>query len=113
MGALAIRVLAAGALSGSEERHPIASPSVGPIGTGQDYAADVRRAAEFRFLVEQGYAIDLVAAAIRSAISNQNLSTVLVGLSSVEHLEHAIAAAERGRLPDAALARLAAVWEGM
>jgi aryl-alcohol dehydrogenase-like predicted oxidoreductase len=43
-GVIGIRVLAAGTLSGVESRHPIAAPSVDPIASGPDYAADVRRA---------------------------------------------------------------------
>src|SRR2546429_282784 len=41
MGVIAIRVLAAGALSGTEQRHPLGSPSVEPIGSGSSYRADV------------------------------------------------------------------------
>ena len=44
MGVIAIRVLAAGALSGVEDRHPLGSPSVEPIGSGRDYRVDVERA---------------------------------------------------------------------
>ena len=45
-------------------------------------------------------------AAVRFALSTNQLSTVLVGLSSVEQLEHALAAVERGPLPADALERL-------
>src|SRR5262249_32288352 len=44
MGVVAIRVLAAGALSGVETRHPHGSPSVEPIGSGSAYRIDVERA---------------------------------------------------------------------
>jgi hypothetical protein len=37
---------------------------------------------------------------------------VLLGYSSLEHLEYAAAAVARGPLPAAALDRLAAVWAG-
>ncbi|MBI2503095.1 MAG: aldo/keto reductase, partial [Candidatus Latescibacteria bacterium] len=37
-GVVAIRVLAGGALSGSLERHPVATAQVGPISTSADYA---------------------------------------------------------------------------
>src|SRR5436309_5981660 len=43
VGVVGIRVLAGGALSGSDERHPIASPPPEPIGTGKSYDADVVR----------------------------------------------------------------------
>ncbi len=38
VGVIGIRVLAAGALSGTEARHPIAVPAVDPIASGPDYA---------------------------------------------------------------------------
>src|SRR2546428_12232700 len=44
IGVIVIRVLAAGALSGTEARHPIAVPTVDPIGSGPEDAVDVRRA---------------------------------------------------------------------
>ena len=50
MGVLVIRVLAAGALTGEATRHPVAVPSVAPIGSGQDYGHDLARSGDFRFL---------------------------------------------------------------
>ena len=44
VGVVGIRVLAGGALSGSAERHPIASPPPEPIGSAMTYNADVARA---------------------------------------------------------------------
>ena len=110
MGCIGIRVLAAGALSGVMERHPIAVPSVAPIGTGPDYQTDVKLAQTLSFLVEAGYAASLVEAAMRFAWSKPALSTVLVGFSSLDHLEQAIAAVERGALPAAAMQRLSQAW---
>lgn len=112
-GAIAIRVLAAGALSGSEARHPLAAPQVGPIASGPDYASDVQRAARFRALVDAGHAESLVDAAIRFALSCDGISTVLVGYSSLEQLETAAASAERGPLAPAALAQLREIWGGL
>ena len=105
MGCIAIRVLAAGALSGVEERHPVAVPSVAPIGTGPDYGTDVQRARALAFLVDEGYAENLIEASVRFAWSKAGLSTVLVGCSSLEHLEQAITYAERGGLSQEALRR--------
>ncbi len=113
MGIIAIRVLAAGALSGSTERHTLAAQSVAPIGTGADLAADAALAHRFSFLWEEGYAEGPVQAAIRFAIGNPAVSTALVGYSSMEQLDYAIAANERGPLPGEALERLQAVWEGL
>jgi aryl-alcohol dehydrogenase-like predicted oxidoreductase len=105
MGVIAIRVLAAGALSGQADRHPWAAQSVAPIATHGDFAADVTSAQRFAFLVNQGWAASLVEAAIRFALSQPAISTALVGLSSLEQLEQAIVAAEKGPLPAAVLDR--------
>src|SRR5207244_11741595 len=110
MGSIGIRVLAAGALAGQEARHPIAVPRVGSIGSGPDYRTDVERARALAFLVEAGYARNVVEAAMRFAWNKTNLSTALVGFSSMEHLEQAIAAQARGGLPAVALQRLAQAW---
>ncbi len=113
MGVIAIRVLAAGALSGSANRHPVASQTVAPITSGHDLAEDAARAQAFHFLVAEGYADNLVEAAIRFAISKKALSTALVGISSLEQLEQALASVEKGPLAADALARLPAVWASL
>ena len=110
MGVIVIRVLAAGALSGVVERHPTAVPSVAPIASGPDYAADVERARLLEFLVRDGHAESLVDAALRFAISSDAVSTVLLGYSSMEHLEYAAAAIARGPLSPLALQRLSTFW---
>ena len=112
MGVLVIRVLAAGALTGEATRHPVAVPAVAPIGSGRDYGQDQARADGFRFLQQEGYADNLVEASLRFALSNAGVSSVLVGYSSLEHLEQAVAFAERGPLPPEAMARLPEVWAG-
>jgi L-galactose dehydrogenase/L-glyceraldehyde 3-phosphate reductase len=110
IGVIAIRVLAGGALSGSAARHPVAAQTVAPIATADQFAADVARAQTFQFLVDDGYCANLSEAAIRFAIGKPSISTALVGISSPEQLEQAVAAANRGPLPDAALARLPERW---
>jgi aryl-alcohol dehydrogenase-like predicted oxidoreductase len=107
IGVIAIRVLAAGALSGVETRHPLGSPSVEPIGSGSSYRVDVGRARRLAPLVAEGFAHSLVEAAIRFAIANDAVSTALVGTSTLEEFEYAADAAEKGPLPRAALDRLA------
>jgi aryl-alcohol dehydrogenase-like predicted oxidoreductase len=106
IGVIVIRVLAAGALSGTEDRHPLGSPSVEPIGSGRDYRIDVERARRLEPLVREGFADDLVEAAIRFVIANDAVSTALVGYSTLEQLEHAAVAANKGPIPPAALDRL-------
>jgi aryl-alcohol dehydrogenase-like predicted oxidoreductase len=112
MGRIGIRVLAGGALSGSEDRHPLGVPVVPPIGSGRDYAADVEAARRFRPLVEAGHGASLVELALRFAVSDDTLSTVLVGTSTLAQLETAIAAIEKGALPAAAQDAVRRVWEG-
>lgn len=113
IGPIAIRVLAGGALAGTSARHPVGADSVSPIATSDHYEEDVRLAQRFRFLVEDGYADSLVEAAMRFAIGKEELSTALVGISSMDQLEQAVEYVERGPLPQAALARLTEVWGEM
>ena len=112
MGVLVIRVLAAGALTGEATRHPVAVPRVAPIGSGREYAQDLARANEFRWLEQEGYAESLVEASIRFALGNTAVSSVLVGYSSMEHLEQAVEFAGKGPLPAEAMERLSQVWGG-
>ena len=109
-GVIVIRVLAAGALSGTEARHPIAVPTVDPIGSAPEYVVDVKRARLLAALVKEGHAASLVEASLRFALTSEAVSTVLLGYSSLEHLEYAAASVAKGPLSAAALARLPALW---
>ena len=113
MGVIAIRVLAAGALSATADRHELAAQSPRPIGTGASLIDDVAAAKKFSFLWSEGYADNIVEGAIRFAITNHDVSTALIGLSSMEQLECAAIAAEKGPLPGEAIERLQAVWADM
>src|SRR5207248_1467587 len=84
----------------------VAALSVEPIASGPDYRADVRRAQRLAALVEEGHAGSVIEAALRFAIGNHAVSTVLVGYSSLEQLEYAARCVEKGPLPPAALQRL-------
>ena len=110
VGVIVIRVLAAGALSGSAARHPVAVPSVDPIASGPDYATDVGRAQALAPLVSAGHAGSLVEAALRFPLGHAAVSTVLLGYSSLEHLEAAAVAVGKGPLPAAAVQRLEQLW---
>ena len=107
MGVINIRVLAAGALSGSEERHPLGSPTVEPIGSGSTYHLDAERARRLQPLIQEGHAESLIDAALRFAIANAAVSTVLVGYSTLDQLEYAARSLNKGPLSRAALDRLA------
>jgi L-galactose dehydrogenase/L-glyceraldehyde 3-phosphate reductase len=106
MGIIAIRVLAGGALSGIDTRHPLGASQVEPIGSGTDYQSDVRRATRLTSLVHEGQANSLIELALRFVITNKAIATVLVGYSSLEQLEYAADAAAKGLLTDIALKRL-------
>ena len=106
VGVVGIRVLAGGALSGSGERHPIASPPPEPIGSAMSYDADIERAGRLRPLVEEGFAASLTEAATRFALSHPAMGTILVGMATPQQFEDALAAVEKGPLPQAALDRL-------
>jgi aryl-alcohol dehydrogenase-like predicted oxidoreductase len=54
-----------------------------------------------------------VEASLRFAISHPAMSTVLLGYSSLEHLEHAATAVARGALSSAAFERLTTLWQQM
>ena len=106
VGVVGIRVLAAGALSGSAERHPIASPPPAPIGTASSYGVDLDRSRRLMPLVTEGFAASLAEAATRFAISHPAMGTILVGMATVDEFEAGLAAVLKGTLPEAALARL-------
>jgi len=106
VGVVGIRVLAGGALSGSTERHPIASPPPEPIGSAMSYNADVARACRLLPLVKEGFARSLTEAATRFAISHPAMGTILVGMATPQQFEDALAAVQKGQLPPAALGRL-------
>ena len=109
VGVVGIRVLAGGALSGSAERHPIAGPAPEPIGSAMSYDADIDRARRLIPLVKEGFAASLTEAATRFALSHPAMGTILVGMATPQQFEDALAAAEKGPLPQAALDRLSAL----
>ena len=106
VGVVGIRVLAGGALSGSAERHPIAGPAPEPIGSAMSYDADIDRARRLMPLVKEGFATSLTEAATRFALSHPAMGTILVGMATPQQFDDALAAAEKGPLPQAALDRL-------
>src|SRR6185312_1571636 len=104
VGVIGIRVLAGGALSGTDQRHP--------IGSALSYGTDLERARRLAPLVSEGFAASLPEAATRFAITHPAMGTILVGMATVEEFEAALAAVQKGPLPAAALARLAELREG-
>jgi aryl-alcohol dehydrogenase-like predicted oxidoreductase len=112
VGVVGIRVLAGGALSGFRERHPIASPPPAPIGSAASYDADLEHARRLEPLLKEGFAESLTEAATRFAISHRAMGTILVGMATPQQFEQALAAVQKGPLPQAALDRLTALQRG-
>jgi L-galactose dehydrogenase/L-glyceraldehyde 3-phosphate reductase len=112
MGVVNIRVLAGGALSASADRHPIASPAPVPIGSGSTYDADLARAQRLLPLVKEGLVGSLVEASIRYVIANPEISTVLVGMATLDQFDSHAAAIAKGPLSAAALARVTQLQNG-
>jgi aryl-alcohol dehydrogenase-like predicted oxidoreductase len=112
VGVMAIRILAGGALSGTEARSPLGVANVAPIASGTSYAADVAAARRLLPVVEAGYAADLVELALRYAAMPAQIGTAIIGTSSIAELDHAVAAIARGPLPAPALAMIAAIQAG-
>ncbi len=112
VGVVGIRVLAGGALSGAAERHPIASAPPEPIGSASSYDADLQRARRLLPLLQQGHAACLTEAAIRFAITHKAMGTILVGMATPAEFEQALAAVNKGPLPQSALDSLAALQRG-
>jgi len=112
VGSIGVRVLAGGALSGSEARNPLGAPVVEPIGSGRDYATDVARARRLKPVVEAGHAGSLTELAIRFAISNPVLSTTEIGIASLGELQQAAAAVNKGPLPPEAMRQIEDIRAG-
>jgi len=106
VGSIGVRVLAGGALTGREARHPLGMQVVDPIGSGRDYPADVARARLLKPVVAAGHAASLPEMAIRYVISNPSLSTTEIGIATLDELRQAADAVNKGPLPPAALARI-------
>jgi len=112
VGSIGVRVLAGGALSGSETRHPLGMPVVDPIGSGRDYATDAARARLLRPVIAAGYAASLPELAIRYVISNTSLSTTEIGIATLGELQQAAEAVNKGPLPTAALTQIDEIRNG-
>ena len=112
VGAIGVRVLAGGALSGSEKRHPLGMTEVAPIGSDTTYAIDVKRGLQFQALVQEGFADSLTDLAIRYTISNPVLPTIEVGIATTDELQGATAAVNKGPLAAQALDRIRQIQSG-
>jgi aryl-alcohol dehydrogenase-like predicted oxidoreductase len=107
-GAFIIRVLAAGALT--------SDPSAGGGGSGQtlspgsDYALDLKRADKVKAALGVD-GKDLTQAAIRFALMNRKVSTVLVGFSKTNHIDEAVACSGAPALSEEQMTKIRKLWE--
>lgn len=109
MGVIAIRVLAAGALSATPERHVNAGDPGAPLARGAEYSRDLARARGLAALAREVGVEGPLELALRFALAKPGVSTVLVGYSTLTQLEDAIRWTARGPLPQDAVARIVAV----
>jgi aryl-alcohol dehydrogenase-like predicted oxidoreductase len=80
--------------------------AVDPIGSAPNFAGDVTRAKLLEPLVKDGTAGSLVELAQRFVIAHPAVSTMLVGYSTLDQLEQAAAAVNKGPLAEETLLRL-------
>jgi len=95
-----------------EGREPVPVPYTTAIGSANSYAGDLARARRLLPLVEQGFAGSLPEAAVRFAITHRAMGTILVGMATFEEFEQALAAVNKGPLPQAAFDLLAQLQRG-
>lgn len=103
VGVINIRVYAAGALAGDVTRHPSAGQVGGHPLAGAAYAEDVTRADRAARLAAEWDLESPLELGLRFALTAPGISTVLVGLSSIEHLEAALRWESRGPLGENAV----------
>jgi aryl-alcohol dehydrogenase-like predicted oxidoreductase len=109
MGAMAIRILAAGAVSGPDRAENASDASATAMGGSNGFEADVARAQALQAEVAAAGAESTVELAIRFALSaKEAIPMALVGLSNVGQLEAALRYAEKGPLSEDQVKRLVA-----
>jgi aryl-alcohol dehydrogenase-like predicted oxidoreductase len=109
MGVIAIRVLAAGALAGGAERHPIAGDPGAPLVPGAAYSANVEKARGFAALAVELGLDGPAELSLRLVLGHPGVSVALVGYSDVGQLEDALRWTGRGPLPAPAVDRILAL----
>ena len=100
VGVLNIRVLAAGVIAGESR-----TGREGSVSPGSDAESDAQRAALARVAVGHGQGT-MAQAAVRYALPNPDVAGVLVGFSTLGHIDEAIGAVEMGPLGTDVLSRL-------
>jgi aryl-alcohol dehydrogenase-like predicted oxidoreductase len=108
MGVIGIRALAGGAVSGPERAELASKMPGGVMATGNDYESDLQRAEALSFLVNDDRTA--AQASIRFVLDHSSVSTSLVGFSSKEQIDAAVAASEMPRLDISERERIKELW---
>jgi aryl-alcohol dehydrogenase-like predicted oxidoreductase len=98
-GAIAIRVMAAGALMARRDRHPNAGDPGPVLQRGGEYDRDLERAQAIRDIAAELGCDSPLEFALRFALATPGISTVLVGFSDLGQVEDALRWTGRGPLP--------------
>ncbi|HUY07587.1 MAG TPA: aldo/keto reductase [Acidimicrobiales bacterium] len=106
IGAIGIRILAGGALTGDNSRHQTAGPVGRPMAKGEEYEDDMARARLYGEVVSRFEVASLPELAYRFALSNQKLSCILGGFSDTKQVQQMLDFVAKGPLPDHVLAEL-------
>jgi aryl-alcohol dehydrogenase-like predicted oxidoreductase len=106
VGVINIRVMAAGALSAQESRHPNAGDPGPLLADGAAFRHDLERAGAIRTLAADLRCEGPLELALRFALATPGISTILVGYSDRTQLEDALRWVARGPLPAESAARI-------
>jgi D-threo-aldose 1-dehydrogenase len=104
MGVLNIRVWAGGVLASPEPPDRLFVMT-----SDTDLANEVRCAAAVRAALGEDYGAP-AQAALRFVLGNKDLAARVIGITSIEQLDAALAAVAQGPLPTAAVSKLSALW---
>jgi len=102
--------MAGGALGGPVARTGYAAPSIGGgLAPGSEYKDDEARAGKLDFLVNNDLN-SIPQAAVRFALDNPDISTVLVGYSNDTQIREATACSGKDSIPESAIEKLRNLW---
>lgn len=108
MGAIVIRVLAAGALTSEPSAGGGSSPE--PLSPGSDYSLDLERAEKINSALGVT-GKELTQLAIRFALMKPEVSTVLVGFSNTSHIDEAVNCSGAAGLSQDEMHKLKQLWD--
>ncbi len=106
IGTFAIRVLAGGALSGTIDRHSVASAEVSSGLGKSEYRSDVARAAALAARAHEFGCESAIELSLRFVLTQAPITSAIVGFSDTEQVRAALRWQERGPLPPEAMRQL-------